>query len=233
MSNSYDNISLCLREALETEEKLLAALYSPTACRSPQQLHQLLETELGELMRIKIQINEISKEAALEGMRQDGVEYPLILWAEEIAPKLPSFSLHALSDQAPIVNTTPESFDEKTAKSSPLNRNIIYAVTGAGAVLTVTGLSLNPVNRLLLSMGIVLTATGLVLLVKEIYFDKKALDERKPSMTPDTNAAADTEFVTDLLKKNLKQNIDVIRKWNADLYHITIDAMQKTEGKQV
>lgn len=231
MSHSYENTSAYLRQAAEKEKELLAALYSPRTCRSRHQLQQLMDKELGELVKIKMQIKKLSKEAALEGMRLDGIEYPMILWAEEIAPKLPDFMLHSLKQQAPVAAAPAVSSKAESGKSIDGKRIVIYAVTAAGVVLTITGLTMTPVNMLLLSMGIILTATGLVLLVKEVYFDKKSLEEGKPSVVPNTTSDAEAAQTADLLKKIFNQNRDVVLGWNKDLYLLVRDAIDKAKAE--
>ena len=232
MSDSYNNNFLVLQKAVNEEKDLLASLYSPTDCRSVQQLQQLMDKELGELIKIKIKINQLSKEAIYEEMRLNGIEYPSIVWAEEIAPKIPDFNLHSLHQQAPVADSSDRIPDEKCAKK-PLNckRAVIYAVTATGVVLTITGLTLTPVNRVLLGMGIVMTATGVVLLVKEFYFDKKDLAARKPSLTTGANAGVNNGQIADLLKKNLEYNVDIITDWNKKLCDITVEAIHKTKEK--
>ena len=226
------HISSCLQEAVKQEKILMAQLYSHSACRTREQLQQLMDNELGELIKIKKQIIGMSKEAVLEGLCREGVKYPSILWVEEIDPKLPEFMLQSLYKQAPIVSVPQESAKIQSEKNTGSKHTVIYAVTAAGVVLTITGLTLNPMNMLLLSMGVVLTATGLVLLVKEVYFDKKSLRERKPSMVPNTNTQAEAAQIGDLLKKIRGQNSEVIDRWNKELYMLTVDALRKTEAKQ-
>jgi len=226
------HISSCLQEAVKLEKDMLTQLYSPSVCRTRDQLQQLMDNELGELIKIKKQIIKMSKEAVLEGLRREGVAYPSILWIEQIDPKLPDFMLHSLHKQAPVVSLPQESGKIESGKNAENKRTVIYAVTAAGVVLTITGLTLSPVNMLLLSMGVVLTATGLVLLVKEVYFDNKALRERKPSVVPGANTEAEAAQIADLLKKIWEQNGDVIDRWNHDLYNCAVDAMGKTEAKK-
>lgn len=232
MSHSYQNTERYLQEALHKEQELLAQLYSPQSCRTRHQLQQLMDNELGALIDIKMQIRKMSKEAVLEGMKLDGEKYPPILWAEEIAPRIPDFTLRSLYQQAPVGADFTEPVKVGSKKNASVNRNVIYAVTATGIILTIRGLTLTPMNYLLLTMGIVLTATGLVLLVKEVYFDKKSLDERKPSAVPGANAHAESTQIADLLKTILTQNCEVIRKWNLELYSLAVDTMDKIEVKK-
>ncbi len=232
MSDSYNNMFPSLQEAVKKEKDLLASLYSSTDCRTVQQLQQLIDKELGELIEIKIKINQLSKDAIFEEMRLNGIEYPSIIWAEEIAPKIPNFNLHSLHQQTPVADASDRYPDERCAKK-PLTckQAVIYAVTATGVVLTITGLTLTPINRILMGMGIVLTATGVVLLVKEFYFDKKDLAARKPSLTTGANTCVNNEQIADLLKKNLENNFDIITDWNKKLYDITVEAIHKTKEK--
>ncbi len=231
MINSYENTKRRIKKAVEEEEKLLQAFYMRSDCRTVRQLRELMDKELGELINIKMQINKITEEAVIEGMRLDGVEYPAALWAEEIAPVISEFRLRSLYQQAPVGSVFAGTLNQAPAKAANKNRTVLYAVTVSGVVLTISGVSFTPVNRILLGMGIVLTATGIVLLIKEIYFDKKALAEGKPSVVPDLNTATEAEKVADLLEKNYSENIEIIKKWNSEIYNLAVEAMGKTEEK--
>lgn len=199
--------------------KEIDRIYDMDRCRSPQDLKNLLEHENMFLLQLRQNVYDQGKQAVLKGLKEDRVPYPELFWAERVGTKIGMPTFPSIRQYAPVAETAPPGVrgrKDRVADLQEKRRKEIRtgkAIAGVGGAGTVAAALLhNPIQLLLLALGIAATVGGCVLWLRTSKEQEKA---RKAAREMDLRTPeAQVKKILSYQRENCKK---VVGQWCKEL----------------
>lgn len=216
------------------------AVYDPARWKTREDLVRLIDDEVIRLMELQQFTNDGLRDACYKGLKEDGVEFPEILWARHVGTKIKVPYYSSIREEVPPeqpADAAPPVAGRKAVKQDPAvkagaSKAPLFqaGVTVAGAGLTVAGAaraiaagiaetSISPISIGLIVLGICMTAAGVVAL---------AAPGRKQTSRPAAPAQPSEEkIVENILSEQRDRCREYAKEWCGSVLAVVRDAAEQ------
>lgn len=242
LQNTRSRIDQFFRE----KRRLLSGVYNASQCSSVQQLRTLMEDESILLLGIQNEITDELRKCCYEGMLADGMKHPEVPWAIHIGSRytpifFPTIRSEVVQEELYKAQQTARQQVRQNApevhadSADQQNRKLLgcgSSVIGIGCA--VAGCVMNPMSVWLLALGIVMTATGAVVLLSGKEADREHVQQVviQPENSKASPVAPDEGAVVHMiLNEQVERCTRILKDYCDQAYRYACEAVQKEAGE--